>query len=89
MILRGIRVPSAVLSGRLRIAGPGVEEGIRRTGMKKQGGTAQEKDDVRKKIEAEAHAIWLKRRKLGIPGDAVGDWVAAEKSVLGKTGKKK
>ena len=58
--------------------------------MKKTSPDTSEKEDVGKKIKAEAHAIWLKRQKLGIPGDAASDWIAAEKAVLQKAaGKKK
>ena len=59
--------------------------------MKKTSKGTSENGDVGKRIEAEAHAIWLKRQKLGLPGDAVSDWIAAEKAVLRNdpAGKKK
>jgi len=45
-------------------------------------------EDLHKKIKDKAHAIYLKRVKQGIPGNAESDWIEAEKEINRESGKK-
>ncbi len=38
---------------------------------------------TRERIQMAAYYLWQQRMRLGMPGDALSDWLRAEQQVLG------